>query len=328
MIGSRTPYRVSFVGGGSDLAEFYNEEPGMVVSVAIAKYIYIFAHPYFDPSKTLVKYSQTELVENVADLKHPLVRRALQRTGLSGLDIVSIADIPGGTGLGSSSSFTVALLHALYAQRGVFVDHESLAREASEIEIEDLGAPIGKQDQYAAAYGGINKITFIKGGDVKVEPVALTAERRNLFHDHLMIFYTGQSRDANVVLQQQSNALKTKASPSREYMRGMVALVDPFVSALVGGNFADCGKLLDEGWQRKRQLTPGITNSAIDDAYAAGRANGAIGGKLLGAGGGGYLLFIVPPEKRAQLKAAMAPLKELEFGFDLHGSSIIFVDNQ
>jgi len=328
MIGSRTPYRVSFVGGGSDLAEFYNEEPGMVVSVAIAKYIYIFAHPYFDPSKTLVKYSQTELVENVADLKHPLVRRALQRTGLSGLDIVSIADIPGGTGLGSSSSFTVALLHALYAQRGVFVDHESLAREASEIEIEDLGAPIGKQDQYAAAYGGINKITFIKGGDVKVEPVALTAERRNLFHDHLMIFYTGQSRDANVVLQQQSNALKTKASPSREYMRGMVALVDPFVSALVGGNFADCGKLLDEGWQRKRQLTPGITNSAIDDAYAAGRANGAIGGKLLGAGGGGYLLFIVPPEKRAGLKATMSPLKELGFGFDLNGSSIIFVDNQ
>jgi len=131
-----------------------------------------------------------------------------------------------------------------------------------------------------------------------------------------------------VVLQQQSNALKTKASPSREYMRGMVALVDPFVSALVGGNFVDCGKLLDEGWQRKRQLTPGITNSAIDDAYAAGRANGAIGGKLLGAGGGGYLLFIVPPEKRAGLKAAMSPLKELGFGFDLHGSSIIFVDNQ
>src|SRR4051812_24130013 len=243
MIGSRTPYRVSFVGGGSDLAQFYNQEPGMVVSVAIAKYIYIFTHPYFDPSRMLVKYSQTELVENVADLKHPLVRRALQRTGLSGLDIVSIADIPGGTGLGSSSSFTVALLHALYAQRGVFVNHERLAREACEIEIEDLGAPIGKQDQYAAAYGGLNKITLLGSGDVKVEPIALTNTRREDFHQHLMIFYTGQSRDANAVLQQQNNAVKTKSSPSRDYLRAMAALVDPFVSTLVSGDLADCGRL-------------------------------------------------------------------------------------
>jgi D-glycero-alpha-D-manno-heptose-7-phosphate kinase len=298
-----------------------------VISTSIAKYVYIFVHPYLDPATTLVKYSQTEMVQDVRQIRHPLVRQALLRVGLSGLDINSIADIPGGTGLGSSSSFTVALLHALYAQRGVFVDHERLAREACEIEIEELGAPIGKQDQYAAAYGGLNKITFLGGGDVKVEPIALTNARREEFHRHLMIFYTGQSRDANSVLLEQNNAVKTPSSPTRHYLRAMAGLVDPFVAALVNGDLGDCGKLLDEGWQRKRQLTAGISNAAVDEAYALGRANGAIGGKLLGAGGGGYILFVVRPEDRDRLREAMH-LRELEFKFDVHGSGIIFVDNQ
>jgi D-glycero-alpha-D-manno-heptose-7-phosphate kinase len=296
------------------------------VSAAISKYIYIFLHPYFDPEKFLLKYSQTELVGSKDEIRHPLIRQALKRVEVCGLDINSIADIPGGTGLGSSSSFTVALLHALYAQTGVFVTHEQLAREACEIEIDELENPIGKQDQYAAAFGGLNKITFLPTGEVNVEPIALTAARRDDFHQHLMIFNTGQSRSANDVLAEQSNAVKSKTSPSRDYLRGMAALVDPFVAALVQGDFSACGGLLDEGWQQKRRLTAGISNALIDESYARGLSNGAIGGKLLGAGGGGYLLFVVKPEDRDRLRAAMAPLRELDFRFDAHGSSIVFVD--
>lgn len=326
MIGARSPCRISFVGGGTDMPVFYEEEPGMVVSATIAKYVYIFLHRYFDPDTFLIKYSQTEMVQKVDDIRHPIVRQALRRMTVPGLDINSIADIPAGTGLGSSSSFTVALLHALYAQSGVFVSHERLAAEACEIEINELGGPIGKQDQYAAAYGGLNKITFLPGGGVIVEPIVLTAARLSGFHDHLMMFYTGQSRSANDVLQKQSDSVAKKSSPSRDYLRSMAALVDPFVAALVGGDFTDAGRLLDEGWQRKRQLTSGISNSSIDEAYTRGRENGAIGGKLLGAGGGGFLLFVVEPENRARLRTAMAPLRELDFTFDEHGSSIIFVD--
>jgi D-glycero-alpha-D-manno-heptose-7-phosphate kinase len=327
MIGSRTPYRISFVGGGTDMKVFYDEEPGSVVSASIAKYVYIFLHPYFDPAMTLVKYSQTELVRDIADIRHPLIRQALMRMDLPGLDINSIADIPAGTGLGSSSSFTVALLHALYAQSGVFVTHERLAREACEIEINELKNPIGKQDQYAAAYGGLNKITFLTNGEVKVEPIALGTERREAFHQHLMIFYTGQSRSASELLETQSKAVSTKPQ-SRDFLRAMAALCDPFVAALVSGDLADCGKLLDEGWQRKRQLTAGISNPLVDEAYARGLQHGALGGKLLGAGGGGFLLFVVRPEDRNRLRAGMAPLRELDFTFDAHGSSIIFVDGR
>jgi D-glycero-alpha-D-manno-heptose-7-phosphate kinase len=325
MIGARSPYRISFVGGGSDMPVFYDQEPGMVVSASIAKYVYIFLHAYFDPETTLVKYSRTEMVQRIADIKHPIVRAALSRMKLPGLDINSIADIPAGTGLGSSSSFTVCLLHALYAQSGVFVSHERLAAEACEIEIDELKSPIGKQDQYAAAYGGLNKFTFLPGGQVNVEPIALTGERLKLFRDHLMMFYTGQARSANDVLESQTKAVSTRPQ-SREFLRGMAGLVDPFVAALVGGDLEDCGRLLDEGWQRKRQLTEGITNAAIDDAYERGRANGAIGGKLLGAGGGGFLLFTAKPEDREKVRRAMAPLRELDFELDSHGSSIIFVD--
>lgn len=326
MIGSRTPYRISFVGGGSDMEVFYREEPGMVISASITKYVYIFLHPYYDPATHLIKYSQAELVHSIEEIRHPLVRQALRRVDLPGLDINSIADIPGGTGLGSSSAFTVALLHALYAQSGTFVSHERLAREACEIEIEELGGPIGKQDQYAAAFGGLNKITFFPNGDVRVEPVSLGAERHAEFTDHLMIFFTGQSRSASAVLANQSASVKS-SSQSRDYLRGMRDLVDPFVGALADGNFEDCGALLDEGWHRKRQLTAGISNPTIDDAYDRAKKAGAIGGKVLGAGGGGYILFVVKPEDREKLRAAMTPLRELDVKLDSHGSQIIFVDD-
>jgi D-glycero-alpha-D-manno-heptose-7-phosphate kinase len=325
MIGTRTPYRFSFVGGGTDLPEFFNEEPGIVVSVTITKYIYFFLHPYYDETKNLIKYSKTELVERSTDVAHPLVRCALKRFDLPGLDINSIADIPAGTGLGSSSSFIVGLLHALYTQSGRFVGKEQLASEASHIEIVELNEPIGKQDQYAAAYGGLNRITFFPGGLVKMEPIPLSADAIDRFRKHIMVFYSGQSRDARTVLQDQIKYLTTM-SAKRVFLRSMRDLTGPFINSLMSGDFSTSGEILHEGWQKKKELSSRISNDAIDEYYDTAMASGAWGGKLLGAGGGGFLLFIVDLDKRELLRKAMAPLKELDFNFDFFGSSIIFVD--
>jgi len=325
MIGTRTPYRFSFVGGGSDLPAFCDEEPGVVISAAVAKYLYIFLHPYFDPTKHLIKYSRTELVDSIDEIEHPLVRHALKRVDLPGLDINAIADIPAGTGLGSSSSFTVGLLHALYGQAGKFVSKEQLAAEASHIEIVELREPIGRQDQYAAAYGGFNKFTFLPHGMVKVEPIPLSREAITRFHAHIMVFYTGQSRDARTVLQNQVKYL-TSMAEKRTYLRAMRDMTDPFLAALIASDMQACGEILHEGWQKKKELSDGISNEMIDLHYEAARATGAIGGKLLGAGGGGFLLFIVNPEKRDELRQRLLPMKELEFSFDFFGSSIIFVE--
>jgi len=325
MIGTRTPYRLSFVGGGTDLPAFCNEEPGVVISVTIAKYVYFFLHPYHDETKHLIKYSRTELVESIEAIQHPLVRCALKRVDLPGLDINAIADIPAGTGLGSSSSFAVGLLHALYAQAGKFVSKEQLASEASHIEMVELGEPIGKQDQYAAAYGGFNKITFLPTGMVKVEPIPLGRDAIDQFRRHIMIFYTGQSRNARTVLRDQMKYL-TSMAEKRLYLRSMRDLTDPFLAALICGDMRTCGEILHESWQKKKELADGISNESIDRYYETALATGAIGGKLLGAGGGGFLLFIVDLDKRESLRRAMAPLKELDFNFDFFGSSIIFVE--
>lgn len=325
MIGTRTPYRFSFVGGGSDLPVFFNEEPGVVVSATIAKYVYIFLHPYFDERKYLIKYSKTELVDNIDDIQHPLVRCALKRVALPGLDINAIADIPAGTGLGSSSSFTVGLLHALYAQAGKFVGKEQLAAEASHIEIVELGEPIGKQDQYAAAYGGFNKITFLPTGMVKVEPIPLSRDAIRRFRQHIMVFYTGRSRDARSVLKDQANYVASM-SEKRGYLRSMRDLTDPFLAALIASDMRNCGEILHEGWEKKKKLTDLISNEFIDGYYDKALNAGAIGGKLLGAGSGGFLLFIVPPDRRDDVRLMMAPMKELDFDFDFFGSSVIFVE--
>jgi D-glycero-alpha-D-manno-heptose-7-phosphate kinase len=324
MIGTRTPFRFSFVGGGTDIASFYREMPGMVISATINMYMYIFLHPHFE-GRFLIKYSKTELVDSVDEIQHPLVRQALRRFQLPGLDINSISDIPAGTGLGSSSSFTVGLLNALYAQNGQVASKGLLADEACRIEIDEVGEPIGKQDQYAAAYGGLNRITFLSNGSVNVEPLPLSASRLKEFREHLIVFYTGSSRNTREILSDQLGDLNK--SPMRENLAQMVEMVMPFQKALLSGDFAEAGRILDEGWNMKRQLSKHISNQDIDHWYKVGLENGGWGGKLLGAGGGGFLLFIAPPDSHADLRCAMTPLKELKFEFEQFGSQLIHLSN-
>lgn len=323
VIGSRTPFRLSFVGGGSDVAAFYREQPGKVLSVAIKKYMYIFLHPYFD-EKFLLKYSQTELVENVDQVLHPIIRCALRKFSFKGLDINSIADIPSGTGLGSSSAFTVGLLHALYAQAGMFVSKERLAAEACQIEIEELREPIGKQDQYASAFGGINRITFLPNESVVVEPVSLTRECYLKFKESLIMFYTGQSRNARSVLADQLSNV-TQEADKRLFLKEMTELVDPFLDAVVRSDAVEYGRLLSAGWLRKMKLSNLISSDEINYWYERAMTSGAIGGKLLGAGGGGFLLFVVPPDAKASVRRALDGLREVAFDFDFAGTHIVHI---
>lgn len=324
MIITRTPFRISFAGGGSDLPSFFEREPGYVLSTSIDKYMYIAVHPYFDPKKTMAKYSRTEVVDNVADLEHPIIRQCLQDLRLHGLDINSIADIPGGTGLGSSSSFTVCLLHALYTSKGQYAPQEQLAREACEVEITKLGDPIGKQDQYAAAFGGINFFSFLPDGSVGVEKVILPGRLSDDLQNSLLMFYTGTQRSTKEILQEQKK--NTEMSPQKfENIRAMTRLAFQLKNSLTGGNLEDFGRILDEGWRLKKQMASGISSDSIDSYYQRGIDAGALGGKVLGAGGGGFLLFCCQPEKQDALRKGLSDLRELPFRFDRSGSQVVFV---
>jgi len=323
MIISRTPFRVSFAGGGSDLQAFYQHEPGMVLSTSIDKYMFISLHPYFHPDQTLLKYSKTELVERVVDIKHPILREALAMYGLSGIDISSTADIPSGTGLGSSSTFTVGLLHALSAYTGAYASKEYLGSKACDIEIGRLGEPIGKQDQYAAAYGGLNFITFHPDGQVSVERIVLQPDRFNELQDNLLMFYTGGTRSASGILKEQS-ANTTAHEDKRNNLRKMTALARELRVELEQNNIDAMGDILHRSWVYKKELASGISSSKIDLWYEKALQAGASGGKLLGAGGGGFLLFYVPAQKREAVRAALSELRELMFRFDQAGSAIVY----
>ena len=324
MIATRTPFRFSFIGGGSDVPAYYEHYgPGRVVSIAVSKYMYIFLHPYFE-EKFLLKYSQTELVDQVELVQHPIIKAALRRFLFTALDINSIADIPSGTGLGSSSAFTVGLLHALYAQNGMYVSKERLAREACEIEIDELNEPIGKQDQYASSYGGLNKISFHANGTVHVEPIPLGSRRISELRDHLLVFYTGMRRNARTVLSDQNDNLRN-ASHKLGLLGEMASMVDPFIKGLSEGDFQACGQLLKEGWERKQRLSALVAEDAISAYYRRAIDRGAYGGKLLGAGGGGFLLFMAPPDSHTAIRSELNELRELDFGFDFDGSRIIHV---
>jgi D-glycero-alpha-D-manno-heptose-7-phosphate kinase len=324
MIGSRTPFRMSFIGGGSDMKEFYSQYPGCVLSTSINKYMYIFIHKYFD-NRIQVKYSKTELVDQISEIKHPIVRSVLNKFNLSGMDINSIADIPSGTGLGSSSSFTVSLLHALYSFDKKKVSPETLAREACEIEIDILNEPIGKQDQYAAAYGGLNIIRFLKNGDVKVEPLIMEENTYNELQNNLILFYTGQTRSASLVLKDQKNNLLNEKSKF-DLMIQMTDLVESAKKHLVQSDLLSFGKTLDLNWNLKRSLSNKISNTNIDDIYRVAKKNGAIGGKLLGAGGSGFMLFYCEKENQNTLRRSLKGLREFDFQFDNIGSKIIYND--
>lgn len=325
MIISRTPFRISFAGGGTDLKKFYREDYGAVVSTTINKYMYITVNSLstFYNHKIRISYSKTEIIDNVDEIQHPVVREALKLVGIDrGIEITSIADIPAGTGMGSSSSFTVGLLNALYAFQGKSVSPEQLAQEACKIEINLLKEPIGKQDQYAVAYGGLNYIQFNSSEDVFVNPLVLSREIKDKFNNHLMMFYTGITRKANSILKRQNKNIDSK----KQDLKKMRELAIEIRKVLDGGEeLGRVGEILHQGWLLKKELTSGISNDLIDGYYNKALEAGALGGKVLGAGGGGFILLYVSPQKQQKVREALGGLKELFFKFEYQGSTIIYV---
>ncbi|TNE29432.1 MAG: GHMP kinase [Bacteroidetes bacterium] len=327
MIITKTPFRISFVGGGSDLEAFYSTHPGAVLSTSIDKYMYISSHKFFEPDKIRTKYSETETVDRVEDLKHNLLRTILQRRQISGgIEISSIADVPAGTGMGSSSSFTVGVLHNLSAYQNQYVSKETLAKEACEIEIDILKEPIGKQDQYAAAYGGLNVIEFKPNGHVSVEPLHLSKEADADLQSHLMMFYIGNQRSASSILAEQKE--NTSQEDKHKALVQMVSLVYDLRDALTSNNWDGMGEILHENWMLKQSLASGITNPMITELYDAARAAGATGGKLLGAGGGGFMLFYCTPDKQDKVRSALQNVRPFHFKFEREGSKLIHYGDQ
>lgn len=319
MIGTMTPFRISFAGGGSDLSAFYKHNPGCVISTTIDKHMYLFVHPSFD-EKIQIKYSRTEFVDDIEQIQHPIVREALRIFGLTGIDISSIADIPSGTGLGSSSSFTVGLFSALYSYVGEVVSPERLADDACRMEIDILKEPIGRQDQYAAAYGGLNLISFHDDHSVCVEPVHMPPGKLEDLEANLLMFYSGGQRDAGQILMDQANNMDRE---KRDNLVRMTELARELRDCLVRGSIDDMGLILDEGWQLKKSLSSRISPGPIDDLYETAMKNGALGGKLMGAGGSGFLLFYCRKDEQDRLRNALGDLKETEFHFDRRGTRLI-----
>lgn len=325
MIISRTPLRMSFVGGGSDLPAFSRRFGGAVVSTAIDKYVYITVNPKFD-HRIRVSYSKTEEVESVAKIRHPLVRESMKLLGLDGgIEITSIADIPSrGSGLGSSSSFTVGLLHALHAYCGRHASAQQLASEACAIEIEKCGEPIGRQDQYAAAFGGLNFIQFHPDDSVSVDPLVCRRETLVRLRENILVFFTGITRRASGILKNQQKAVAGQRSKQRALKR-MVEFAHELREELQKNNLDAFGELLHENWKLKRSITPEISTRQIDAWYETARKEGAVGGKLLGAGSGGFLMFYAPRERHDAIAHALSGLRRVAMGFEPQGSKIIFV---
>lgn len=325
MIITKTPFRISFCGGGSDIEDFYREYGGCVLSTTINRYMYLTIHPYFDETKTVLKYSQNEIVDNICNIDHSIFRCVLNEQKISGVEISSTADVPSGTGLGSSSSFTVGLLHTLACYKGKYISKGKLAEKACKIEIEQLGAPIGKQDQYAAAFGGLNFISFHKDDTVSVEPVIAKSSTFKKLQKNLVMFYTGIVHDANQILSIQKKNIYQ--SDKRKNLIEMCNLTKCMKKSLENNTINDFGLILHESWIKKRELAENISNSIIDEMYGKALENGALGGKLLGAGGGGFLLFYCPEEKQILLGEKLG-LKPFQFEFEHDGSSVVYVGDR
>lgn len=325
MIISKTPLRISLFGGGTDIRSFYQYEPGMVLSSSIDKYVYVVVKRRFDDS-IRVAYSQTETVPSVDEIQHDLVREAMRVVGIkSGLEIVTLSDIPSrGTGLGSSSVVTVGLLNALYTYIGHRPGPEQLAKEACHIEIDVLGAPIGKQDQYIAAYGGFRKFEFRPDESVNTEEIPIEKPVLSELQDSLLLFFTGMTRSASVILRKQMRDMPNKLHT----FRAMKQQVDQALIHLNAKKPARLGRELHRAWQLKRSLSDGITNSAIDEFYTRALQAGAYGGKIAGGGGGGFLLLYCPAARQARVRAALHDLRELPFRFSERGSQIIFYQEE
>ena len=325
MIISQTPLRVSFLGGGSDLPSYYRQFGGGVLSTAIDQSIYVTVSKKFDDA-VRVSYSRTEEVSHSSGVQHPLVREALSMLGIEGgVEITSVADIPAkGTGLGSSSSFTVGLLNALHAYCGRHSSAAILGEQSSRIEIERCGEPIGKQDQYAAAFGGFNFIRFNQDDSVEVQKLLCPRELFEELESRLLFFYTGITRSASNLLRGQSESLSRPGAKARA-MEELVGMAETAYSNICGGDIESLGSMLDQAWQLKKSMAVGISNPLIDEAYAAARAAGAEGGKLLGAGGGGFLMFYAKPSNHDAIRRALGNLRETPFRFSRQGSRVIFV---
>jgi D-glycero-alpha-D-manno-heptose-7-phosphate kinase len=324
MIIARSPLRVTLGGGGTDLPSYYEKFGGFLIAAAIDRYVYITVHETFVPD-LIVKYSELERVPEASKLKHPIIREAFAMLGLSGqaLELTSMADIPAGTGLGSSGSFTTALLKAMHAYKKNLVHPADLAVQACEIELGRLKEPIGKQDQYIAAYGGITCFKFLPDGKVEAWPLKLSDETRDTLEDNLLLFFTGYSRSASTILKEQDQKSKQSDAGMIENLHFVKDLGLQSQRALEGGDLREFARLMDVHWQRKKQRSGGMSNPKINEWYDLAMANGALGGKLIGAGGGGFLMFYA--EDKAKLRHAMrqAGLKEVRFRFDFEGTKLV-----
>jgi len=321
MIISKTPFRISFAGGLSDLREYYKHGYGSVVSTTINRYIYVTVNKKFD-HQIRVSYSKTEIVDQVDDVQHPIVREALKLTNLDGgLEITTIADIPAGTGLGSSSAFAVGLLNALYTFKGEHKSAETLARQACEIEIDIIKEPIGKQDQYATAYGGLNNIRFNADESVFVNKIILKKQTKETLNENLLLFYTGVYRKASSILTESKNNMETL----KTHVDTLRDLSDEIAAALRQNDLSMFGELMHKAWELKKK-TGKVSNPEIDTYYEKARAAGALGGKILGAGGGGFLLLYAEHQHHQKIRDALSGLKETSFRLEPQGSRIIYVE--
>lgn len=323
MIISKTPFRISFLGGGTDLKSFYKENSGSVISTSIDKYIYLSMHNYFYPSRYLLKYSQTEEVGSVNEIKHNIIREVFKRFDIKNIDFNSTADIPSGTGMGSSSAFTAGIINLCSTFNGVNLPQHEIARLACEIEIDILKDPIGKQDQYGTAIGGFKKINFNPDESVDIAPIFLNQQKMIGLQNNLLLFHTNKTRSASSILSEQNiNTISSKKVFNN--LKKMSALADQLFSDLKSQNIDHFGDYLHESWQYKKELASRVSNKNIDELYDIGMKNGATGGKLLGAGGGGFLLFYVPENKHEDIRIALKSCQELPFNFEEEGTKIIF----
>ena len=324
MIITRSPLRISIGGGGTDLPSYYREHGGFLVAAAIDKYVYLTQHRTFQP-EIIIKYSKLERVQSVEAIEHPIVREALKLTGTTDphLELTSMADIPGGTGLGSSGSFTTALLKALHTAKKNILSPAELAEQACHIEIERLGEPIGKQDQYIAAVGGITAFTFHPDGRVEYRPCKIAEETLFNLEDNLLLFFTGYSRSASAILRDQNDKSKQNDAAMLDNLHFTKELGYKSLECLESGNLEEFARLMDVHWQRKKVRSAGMSNAHINEWYDHAMAHGAQGGKLIGAGGGGFLMFYAAD--KAKLRHAMREkgLQEVRFRFDFEGTKVV-----
>ena len=323
MIISRAPFRVSFCGGGSDIPSFYEKYGGCVLSCSIRKYVYVALHPSFNKQTITLKYSKTEEVSNFDEIEHKYFRIMLKDYNVKGVEITSMADIPSGTGLGSSSAFTVAVLKVLKAYQKKSYSTYALASEACDVEINKAGSPIGKQDQFASAFGGLNFIVFHKNGKITVEPLLIPGDGEERLQNNLMMFYTGLTHDANKILSEQSKNVASKEDKIQAQIK-LCKMAEDLKSHFEEGDVDYLGKVLKDSWEIKKTLSSGIANSLINEIYDKAMKAGADGGKLLGAGGGGFMLFYVKSDKQEAVRKALNDYPEVEFKIDYEGATIVY----